>query len=141
MTDPGTVPADPSAREAEAIDRAAGLMTRLLRYGLLLALVILVGATVLVVVEDPAATSSRVTGAATLAGYLGLNGLAHGLLSGSPEAYLSVGVLVLVATPFARVLAGVYYFRVARDRPMVGISATVLALLLLSLFVLGPLLR
>lgn len=128
-------------REAEAIDRAAEFMTRLLRGGLLLALAVLAAALVLLVAVDPSASSSRVTEAKVLAGYLGLTGLAGGLASGSPEAYLTVGVLVLLATPFARVFAGVYYFRVARDRPMVAISTTVAALLLLSLFLLGPVLR
>lgn len=127
--------------ERVAVDRAAAWMTNLLRTGLVLALVLLVASLVILLVEDPSGSSARATGARVLEGYLGLEGLPSGLAHASPEAFLTLGVLVLLATPVIRVLTGLYYFRRARDRPMTWIAALVLLLLLAGLFLIGPVVR
>ncbi len=137
---------EPSARpapleETVAVDRAAGWMTNLLRTGLATALVLLAGAVGALLLASPSASSARATGARVLEGYLGGNGLVRGLASGLPEAYLTLGVLVLLATPVIRVVTGLYFFRAARDRPMTRIAALVLVLLLAGIFLIGPVLR
>ena len=73
--------------------------------------------------------------------YLSAGGLAAGLVQGRVEAYLTLGLLVLVATPFLRVATGFYYFARDGERWMAGITLVVMALLLFGLLVLGPLIR
>lgn len=116
-------------------------MALVLRAGLLLALAILGGALAAYVVIYPNADSSSVLGRNPILGYLSLAGLATGLASGSVVAYLTLGLVVLVATPIVRVLSGFYYFRRAGEREMSAITFAVFALLLVGLFVIGPLVR
>lgn len=51
---------------------------------------------------------------------------------GEPAAVIQVGILLLIATPVARVVFAVVAFWVQRDWRYVGISVVVLAILLLS---------
>jgi len=67
-----------------------------------------------------------------------LSGLASGLASGSVPAVLTLGMIVLIATPIVRVTPGLYYFRKVGERAMTEISLTVLVLLLLGILVIGP---
>lgn len=59
-----------------------------------------------------------------------------GLLALRPVAIAQAGLLVLVATPVVRVAVSLIAFGLERDRLYVAITASVLALLLLSLLVL-----
>jgi uncharacterized membrane protein len=127
--------------ERAAIDRAAVRMTLVLRLGLAAALALIAGAVALLAVEAAGAPESRVLSARTLTGYLGGAGLLAGLAQGRPEAVLTLGIYVLVATPVVRVATGVYYFRLSGDRPLARLAGAVLALLLASIFVIGPLVR
>lgn len=138
-----TVPAPSAAatRERTALDRAAARMTVVLRVGLGTSLSLIAGAIALLLAEEFGSSNGRVLSARRLTGYLGGSGLLHGLAAGSPEAWVTVGVYALLATPILRVVTGLYYFRAARDRPMVTLTAIVLALLLVSLFVIGPVVR
>ena len=63
------------------------------------------------------------------------SGVVGGLAAGRPVAIAQLGLLVLVATPVIRVGVSLIAFVVERDRLYVAITATVLGLLLLSLFV------
>jgi uncharacterized membrane protein len=56
--------------------------------------------------------------------------LLHGMARGDAAAIIEVGILLLVATPIARVIFAVVAFAIERDRLYVGISLTVLAVLL-----------
>lgn len=56
---------------------------------------------------------------------------------GDPAAIIQVGVLLLIATPVARVVLAAVAFTMQRDRLYVGISVAVLAILLVGLFWLG----
>jgi uncharacterized membrane protein len=58
-----------------------------------------------------------------------------GLADLRPFAVIQFGVLLLIATPVSRVAASVLLFGKEKDYPYVGITLTVLALLLASLFV------
>lgn len=113
-------------------------MTLVLRGGLLAALGILAGATVGYRLADPSATSERVLATNPIGQYLGFGGLAGGLATGSVEAYLTLGLLVLIATPILRVFSGFYYFRRGGERAMAAVTLTVFLLLLAGLFLLGP---
>jgi uncharacterized membrane protein len=68
----------------------------------------------------------------------GFGGLLSGLASGAPSSILQLGLIVLLATPVARVLASVILFGVERDAKYVAITLFVLAVLLVSTFLIGP---
>ncbi len=59
--------------------------------------------------------------------------LMHRVLAGEAAAIIQLGVLLLVATPIARVAFAVIGFAIERDRLYVGISLFVLAVLIFSL--------
>ncbi len=130
----------------EPVDRTFPLaayerMARVLRAGLYASLAILVGAMVAFLLLHPATTSADAIESNPILRFLSLSGLAGGLASGAPTAYLTLGLLVLVATPLVRVAAGFYYFRRGGERTMAAVTFTVVALLLLGLLVIGPLVR
>ena len=60
----------------------------------------------------------------------------HGLATGRGQSIVSLGVLVLIATPVIRVALSILIFAHQRDRRFTVITAVVLALLILS-FALG----
>jgi uncharacterized membrane protein len=116
-------------------------MTLVLRIGLVASLVILAAGLVAYLVLYPSSSSGTVIGSNPILRYLGLAGLAQGLASGSVEAYLTLGLLVLVATPVVRVVAGLYYFARGHERAMTAFTSAVTVLLLVGLLVLGPWIR
>lgn len=61
--------------------------------------------------------------------------LTAGLATGSPDAIIELGVLLLLATPVSRVLFSVFLFAAEHNRAYVYITATVLTLLLFSMLV------
>lgn len=58
--------------------------------------------------------------------------VARGVVAGDARAVIQFGVVLLIATPIARVFFSLLVFAVQRDRLYVVISAGVLALLLLG---------
>jgi uncharacterized membrane protein len=116
-------------------------MTLVLRGGLLVSLAILLGALVAYLLENPGATSTGTIATNPIAEYLNLGGLAHGLATGAPEAYLGLGLFVLIATPLLRVATGIYYFGTNHERTMTAVTIVVLVLLLLGILVIGPLIH
>ncbi len=60
-----------------------------------------------------------------------------GLLHGQAQAVVTLGLLLLIATPIMRVAASVLLFALERDRHFVVITSLVLAILLFSLFLTG----
>ena len=122
-------------------DEAYRRMTLVLRVGLGLALVILAGGVLAYLLQNPGATSSSTLGNNPILHYLSFQGLASGLANGSVGAVLTLGLIVLVATPIVRVASGLYYFRQDHERAMAGIAFVVLVLLLLGILVIGPLIR
>lgn len=65
-----------------------------------------------------------------------LAGILSGAFHGNARAIIQLGLVLLVATPVARVLFSAIAFAVERDRLYVGLTLVVLAVLLYSLF--GP---
>ncbi len=58
----------------------------------------------------------------------------HLLTQGNPAAIIQLGILLLIATPIARVLFAIIGFAIERDRLYVAVSVTVLAVLLFGIF-------
>lgn len=119
-------------------DDAYRRMTLVLRVGLLTALAILLGGLVGYLLAHPGQMPGPAIASNPIVRYLNVGSLAQGLASGAPEAYLAVGLFVLIATPILRVAAGFYYFRRGRERVMAAVTFTVLVLLLLGVLVIGP---
>jgi uncharacterized membrane protein len=133
--------ASPGEYRPQLPEAAYRTMSVVLRAGLGISLTILVASLVLYLYQNPAVGFASTLSSNPIAPYLTAAGLAHGLATGQPAAFLTLGVYVLVATPVVRVLSGVYYFERGRERTMTLVTTTVLVLLLLGLFVLGPLIR
>jgi len=66
---------------------------------------------------------------------LNFNELYHGLQKGTPQSVLSLGILLLIATPVLRVLGSFIEFIVKRDWRFTVITAVVLIILGASLFI------
>jgi uncharacterized membrane protein len=66
-----------------------------------------------------------------------IRGVLAGVLAREPAALMQLGLMILVATPLARVAFSVIGFALERDRLYVGLTLVVLALLLLGLFGVG----
>lgn len=115
-------------------------MALILRIGLVASLVAFVGSLTAYLALHPSA-SYEPNAPNTSRAFLNLPGLLGGLAAGSPGAFLTLGVLLLVATPIVRVASGLYYFQRDGERTMAAIALTVLVLLVLGLVVLGPLIR
>jgi uncharacterized membrane protein len=113
-------------------------MTLVLRLGLGIALAILGGGIVAYILANPGATSSSVLSNNPIANYLSFPGLGTGLGDGSVGAVLTLGLIVLVATPIVRVVSGLYYFRKVGERAMTVITLAVLVMLLLGVLFIGP---
>lgn len=63
--------------------------------------------------------------------------LIHAIAHGDPAAIIQLGILLLIATPVARVAFAAVAFTLQRDRLYLGISLFVLAILLVGLFTLN----
>jgi uncharacterized membrane protein len=70
---------------------------------------------------------------------IGLAPLIHGVASAKPYAIIDLGLVVLLATPVARVVISIFLFADEKRYAFVAITATVLAILLLSMLVVAPL--
>ncbi len=116
-------------------------MALLLRIGLGVSLALLVGSTLAYVIAQPDQSLSSLLNTNLAAPFLSLTGLFGGLATGSPEAFLTLGVLVLIATPVARVALGAYYFQRNGERIIAAVALIVLILLLVGLLLIGPYIR
>jgi uncharacterized membrane protein len=63
--------------------------------------------------------------------------IVHGALAGSARAIIQLGLLLLIATPVARVIFSAIAFAIEHDYLYVGITAIVLGVLLYSLLASG----
>ncbi|HTM36269.1 MAG TPA: DUF1634 domain-containing protein [Terriglobales bacterium] len=110
------------------------VLAQLLRAGVLAsALVVIVGA-VLYLGNNPRARVDYHTFRAQPEQLRSVHGVFDAALQGQTAAILQLGLLLLVATPIARVLFSVFAFALEGDRMYVAFTLTVLAVLLYSLF-------
>lgn len=117
------------------------IISLVLKYGVVTSAVILLVGLSLLLAEKPAglpASISQLISTDYARPTLDLGQLFSGAVNGQPISVISLGLVVLLATPIARVLASVLIFAVEKDKVYVAITLIVLAILLLSLFVVGP---
>jgi uncharacterized membrane protein len=106
------------------------IMGRLLQVGVLLAsLVMLIGGVIYVKAHQGSIPDYRVFNSEPQ-GLRHVNGVISGVATGDPAAIIQLAVLLLIATPVARVVFALIAFGIERDKLYVGVSAIVLAVLL-----------
>lgn len=121
-------------RETE-FKSAIGLV---LRYGVVLAFALVAVGSALLFFEGQTGYGPLGTAEQLFAARNDLTGLAplvHGVGSAKPYAIIDLGLVVLLATPVARVVISTFLFLDERRYAFVAITLTVLAILLLSIFV------
>ena len=118
--------------------RAYATMAIVLRAGLFLSVALFVLGLVLFFVERPYETLADLAASQRFLRFLVPSELVAGLAQGDPTAILSLGMFTLVATPMARVLTGMFYFRAHHEKVMTSLTLTVLILLLVGSLLLGP---
>jgi uncharacterized membrane protein len=106
------------------------IMGRLLQVGVLLAsFVMLVGGVLYVKAHQASNPDYRVFRSEPVA-LRHFAGIAHGISTGDPAAIIQLAVLLLIATPVARVVFALIAFGMERDKLYIFVSALVLAVLL-----------
>lgn len=123
-------------RDPESMNLVIG---RVLRYGVLISGIIILLGTISL------AASSGLSDTAGVLVYnenvphdrldVSLASIFHGLVTLSAFSWIELGVIVLIATPVARVIISVFLFAAERDRLYVFVTAVVLILLLFSMLV------
>lgn len=117
-------------------------IARILRLGTVMSAVIIAVGILMVLAVPPEGTPATLQAAIAMKfGGVSLSTSAWlgGFLKGDGLSVLQLGTLVLLATPLVRVGASVLLFRRERDGLYVRITLFVLAMLLIAIFVLGPL--
>ncbi len=72
---------------------------------------------------------------------IGLIALLQGVTSGRPFAIIDLGLIVLFATPLARIVISIFLFFGEKRYIFVWITLIVLSIILISTFVIAPLLN
>lgn len=120
----------PQTRDDAALDARIGMLLQIGVFSS--AVVVLIGAVLYLVQQGSSVTNYRTFhGAPESLNTLG--GIFRGALHAHPLAIIQLGLLMLIATPVARVVFSVFAFLIERDYLYVVISAIVLAVLMYSL--------
>jgi uncharacterized membrane protein len=127
-----TTPGSPAPRRwtDHQVDQVIG---RLLQVGVVIATVVVVaGAIGLLSAAGGQVMDHRVFVGAAPA-LRGLGSIAHGAIAGDAASITQLGLVLLIATPIARVALTLVAFLIQRDRLYVALTAVVLVLLLWGL--------
>lgn len=135
---PLTDPAAPSAARHDVIlHRTEQIIARLLRWGVLISLGLLIFGTLVsfIVSQRYGHTSDDLPRLIGKAGDFPhtLTWLREGLLALRGQALIVLGLLILIATPLLRVAVSIIAYAIERDVAFVLITSLVLALLVLSI--------
>lgn len=106
----------------------------LLRWGVLLAAGVTAIGGALLLWQDGGTIPTLGTFVGEPGAHTDLGGILRGALSGDGAAIVQLGVVLLIATPIARVAFTLVAFVRQRDRLYTAVTALVLAILLYSLF-------
>lgn len=115
----------------ERVEKWVGLM---LRTGVLLAAAVVLAGGIMYMIQNhgPRVDYSKFHGEP--AAYATLHGAATGIATLEPRSIIMFGLLLLIATPIARVGMCIVGFAFERDKLYVGVSSFVLLILLYSIF-------
>jgi uncharacterized membrane protein len=112
----------PPAPPAHVMDPLERTVQRVLQAGVTLSFALMAAGIVLDVVLGESLTPHVVP----------LREVGAGLAGPDPAAYLSLGIIVLIATPFVRVAGSLVAFVLLRDRRYAVVTAVVLAVMCVS---------
>lgn len=115
-------------------DRVEGLIAHLLRAGVLIAALVVIGGAVPYLSQSPRSHVNYRTFHSQPEDLKSVHGIIGTALSGDPRGIMQLGLLLLIATPIARVMFSAVAFAIEGDRMYVGFTLLVLAVLLYSLF-------
>ena len=110
--------------------RMETMMGRLLQVGVLLASFVMLAGGILYVKAHHGETPSYRTFVSEPQVFRHFGGIVHGLGAGDPAAIIQLAVLLLIATPVARVVFALVSFAIERDKLYIFVSTLVLAVLL-----------
>lgn len=126
----GAAPADEGPWSDYAVDQLIG---RLLQGGVLLAALVTIAGGALLLFQHGNATPAFTVFRGEPENLRSLVGILCGAMSGRSDAIVQAGLVLLIATPVARVAFTLVAFVVQRDQAYVAITALVLGLLLYGL--------
>jgi uncharacterized membrane protein len=115
-------------------EQIENIIAQLLRGGVLLAALVVIGGAIPYLGFHPWARVDYRTFHDEPAYLKNVHGIVSAAFSGNALAVMQLGLLILIATPIARVAFSVFAFAVEGDRMYVGFTLIVLAILLYSLF-------
>jgi uncharacterized membrane protein len=119
---------NPKAAPPRAVERLVSLV---LRTGVTLSATIICAGLCLLLARGVFSDRMRIDAAVAYPRSLGA--LFSGLLALDPASVISLGLLALIATPFARVAVSIVAFAVERDWRYVAVTALVLAILIVGI--------
>jgi uncharacterized membrane protein len=116
-------------------ERVELIIAYLLRAGAILSAALVLAGGVVYLLNHGGGQPDRAAFHGEPASLRSVGGIAGGAAGGDPRAIIQLGLLVLIATPVARVAFSVFAFLRQRDLLYVGVTLIVLALLTYSLAV------
>lgn len=114
-------------------DRVEQVVGNLLRFGVLLAAAVAGIGGVVMLVQHGGQPADYGTFTGEGAGFTTLGGIVRGVLARDARAVVQLGLVLLIATPIARVAFSLVAFRLQGDRLYMVITSIVLAVLVFSL--------
>jgi uncharacterized membrane protein len=115
-------------------DRVEALIAHLLRAGVVIAALVVIGGAVPYLAVRPRAYVDFRTFHGEPANLKAAHLIILSAFSGDPRGVMQLGLLLLIATPIARVIFSAVAFALEGDRMYVGFTLSVLMVLLYSLF-------
>ncbi|HEY2472247.1 MAG TPA: DUF1634 domain-containing protein [Terracidiphilus sp.] len=105
-------------------------MGRVLQFGVMLASLVMLTGGILYLKAHHATKPNYEVFASEPQTLRHFSGIVHGIAGGEPAAIIQLAVLLLIATPVARVVFALISFGIERDKLYIFVSALVLAVLL-----------
>ncbi len=115
-------------------ERVEGLIANLLRAGVLVSALVVIAGGVAYLAQNPRARVDYHTFRGEPDNLKSTHGIIRTAFSGDPRGIMQLGLLLLIATPIARVTFSVVAFAMEGDLMYVGFTLIVLSVLLYSLF-------
>ena len=114
-------------------DRVEQVVGNLLRIGVLVAAAVAMAGGIAVLLQHGSRLADYGTFAGETAEFTSIGGIVRGVLALDSRAVVQLGLVLLIATPIARVVFSLVAFLLQRDRLYVVITSVVLAVLVFSL--------
>jgi uncharacterized membrane protein len=125
---------EPRARRGWSDHEVEQVVGRLLQVGVLLASAVVLAGGVMLLARHGGEVPSLAEFHGAASHLRSVGGAFRGLREGNPRAIVQFGIVLLIATPVARVALTLGAFALQRDRLYVALTALVLVLLLVGLF-------